>query len=114
VVVFAHDHQGVMGGDISDADFSIAAQLYPPNSAYGLRAGHDGIDMSLEWNEPPVDLLHGPATSYRVLRATSPQGPWTEVASPTEESATQPLGGNPGEIYYYEIVATNAAGDATP
>jgi predicted phage tail protein len=114
VVVFAHDQQGVMGSDTSDAAFSIAAQLYPPYPAYGLRAAHDGVDMSLEWNEPPVDLLHGPATSYRVLRATSPQGSWTEVASPTEENATQPLGGNPGELYYYKIVATNPAGDAAP
>jgi len=114
VVVFAHDQQGVMGSDTSDAAFSVADQLYPPYPAYGLRAAHDGVDMSLEWNEPPVDLQHGPATSYRVLRATSPQGPWTEVASPIEENAMQPLEGNPGELYLYRIVATNAAGDAAP
>ena len=92
----------------------MADQLYPPYPAYGLRVAHNGIDLSLEWNEPPVDLQHGPATSYRILRATTPQGPWTEVATPVEEDATQPLEGNPGELYLYRIVATNAAGDAAP
>jgi hypothetical protein len=114
VVVYAEDQQGVMGFDISDAPFTIADQLYPPNPAFGLRSGDDGVAMSLEWNRPETDLLHGPATSYRVLSATTPQGPWTEVASPIEENTIQPLDVNPGEVVYYRTVATNPAGDATP
>jgi len=112
--VFAEDQQGVMGFDISDAEFAIADQLFPPNPALGLRVSHDGIDMFLEWHEPAVDLSHGPASSYRVLRATVPQGSWTEVAAPTEEHATETLTSNPGEVYYYKIIATNPAGDAVP
>jgi hypothetical protein len=103
-----------MGFDISDADFTIAAQLYPPNPAFDLLTGHNEVDMSLDWKRPAADLLHGPVSNYRVMSASSPQGPWSEVASPSEENTTLPLGGNPGEILYYKIIATNPAGDAAP
>ena len=51
--------------------YCLAVVLLGVAWAFGL-LGYFGIDLSLEWNEPPVDLLHGPATSYRVQRATSP------------------------------------------
>ncbi|MDH3298822.1 MAG: hypothetical protein OEM96_11160, partial [Gemmatimonadota bacterium] len=112
--VFALDQHGVMGYDTSDAGFVIAGALHPPHPASNLLAGHDDVEMLLEWKGPLVDLLHGPASHYRVLRATSPQGPWSEIATPTVETTSDTLDVNPGQVFFYRVVATNAAGDATP
>ena len=37
-----------------------------------------------------------------------------EVASPVEENAIESHSGNPGEVFYFRVVATNPAGDAAP
>jgi hypothetical protein len=104
-----------MGYDTSDTNFTIAGGLYPPNAAWGLDLERVGGDVVLQWKQPATDLQHGPASHYRILRASSPQGPWSEIATPTVETLTEALGsGNPGEVFFYKIVATNAAGDAAP
>jgi hypothetical protein len=114
IAVFAEDNQGVMGLDVSDGAFTLADQLYPPHPASGLLCDDDGVTMSLEWHRPPADLLHGPASGYRILSTTELRGSWMQVATPIEEHATLPLQVNPGEVVYFRIVATNPAGDATP
>jgi hypothetical protein len=114
VRVYALDQHGVMGYDTSDATFVVAGALHPPSPVSELLVGHDDAALLLEWKRPIVDLLHGPASHYRVLRATSPQGPWSEIAAPTAETTSDTLEVLPGQSFFYRIVATNAAGDAAP
>jgi fibronectin type 3 domain-containing protein len=53
------------------------------------------------------------ATSYRVLRATTPTGPFTSAGSPTTTSFAD-TGLNPGTKYFYEVEAVNATGPSAP
>jgi hypothetical protein len=112
--VFAVDGRGVMGYDTSDADFIIAGPLQPPHAIGAtLEVGVDPADVLLSWKRPTVDTTHGPADRYRVLRSFSPQGPWSEIAGVTTESARAPLSGTTGAFFvYYKVVAGNAAGYA--
>jgi hypothetical protein len=49
------------------------------------------------------------------MRATTPQGPFVETATTVTETFAEPIGSAAaGEIYFYKVVATNAAGDAVP
>jgi hypothetical protein len=110
IVVSAHDQLGLMGSDISDGDFTIADQLYPPHPAYGLTLQKSEAELVLSWQRPGTDLLHGPVSLYRIMRAESPQGPFTEIDATVPETFTDSSA--PGQIYFYTIVATNPAGDA--
>jgi hypothetical protein len=60
------------------------------------------------------------ASSYDVLRATDPSGPWTVVGQDVSDADVQyrPLFSDDqaevGPSYYYRVVARNAAGDSEP
>ena len=69
-------------------------------------------DLMLSWQRPGTDLQHGPASYYRIMRAETPQGPFTEIDAAVPETFTDSTAS--GQIYFYRIVATNPAGDAAP
>jgi subtilisin family serine protease len=109
--VLAQDAQGLMGYDTSE-DFTVAGQLAPPHGVRMLEVRSSSEAVVLSWTRPAVDVDHGPAAHYRVLRATRPGGPFVEILAPTEESATDPeLPGSP--VVFYKVVAVNAAGEST-
>jgi hypothetical protein len=113
VRVFALDSRGVMGYDTSDSDFIIAGALYPPGAVRTLLMQRSGADLAMEWKRPVEDLQHGPVSHYRILRATTPQGPFEEIATTTAETLTEPLDATgAASLVFYKVVATNPAGDA--
>jgi hypothetical protein len=77
-----------------------AAGLAAPG---GVVAKAGNSQVSLTWS--PVSS----ATSYRVDRATTSGGPYTQVASPTWHGYTD-AGADNGITYYYVIQAANSGG----
>jgi hypothetical protein len=114
IMVQAHDSRGVMGSDISDGDFTIAAQLYPPYPAYGLLLDKSVADTVLGWQHPGTDLQHGPVAHYRITRSDDPQAEFVEIDAAVPATYTDSSAPAPGQIFFYKIVATNPAGDALP
>jgi subtilisin family serine protease len=113
VRVLAMDNRGVMGYDTSDATFTIAAALQPPNPVDTLRLGLDADAVRLQWQRPATDLVHGPAEAYRVLRAFGVQGAWEEIGLAGVESFSDPLAAHGDQpLVLYKVVAINAAGGA--
>jgi hypothetical protein len=109
--VFALDSQGVMGYDDSDADFSIAAALLPPNTVDSLVLRLNGSDVVLDWKRPDADLDHGPVDFYRVMRSTSAQGPFSEIGTTTTESFADALVNTEADaMVFFKVIAVNAAG----
>jgi subtilisin family serine protease/P pilus assembly chaperone PapD len=109
--VFAIDNRGVMGYDTSDADFTIAGALVPPGPIDELMVHVSGPDLVLDWKRPDVSLQSGPVDFYRVLRATSPQGPFVEIGAPTGESFADPLSNTSSDrTVFFKVIAVNAAG----
>ena len=69
--------------------------------------------VTISWNRPAVDLLHGPVTYYRVLQATSANGPFVEFETTTGESVTAQVSTMAGDtIIYYKVIAVNSAGES--
>ena len=111
--VFTLDQRGITGYDTSDAGFSIAASLLPPNGAFDLLLEADATDLILQWKRPVPDLLHGPVAWYRIYQASSPQGPFDEIAEVTGETLRDPHANHAGaRVLYFKVVAGNAAGPA--
>jgi hypothetical protein len=110
--VIAVDSQGVMGYDTSDADFIIADLLYPPASIDDLVVSRSGEIATLRWKAPPVDLTHGPATSYRILVSTEANGLFTELGTTTTDSFDVPVEANQSiPLLFYRVNAVNASGE---
>jgi hypothetical protein len=112
VRVYAVDNQGVMGYDTRDAVFTIADLLQPPADVTDLVFSRGGATTTLHWKAPGTDVNHGPATSYRILTASSASGLFQELATTTNDSFDQPIDSEPGSIVFYKVVAVNAAGEA--
>jgi subtilisin family serine protease len=110
--VLAHDAQGVMGYDTSAGDFTVAGRLGPPHGVQTLEVrAWDGGQVGLSWSRPHVDTDHGPAASYRVLRATQVVGPFVEMGAPVTEDFTDPS--PPGtHVLFYQVIAVNPAGES--
>ncbi|MFN7966278.1 MAG: S8 family serine peptidase [Acidobacteriota bacterium] len=116
VKVLSYDGRGsLLGQDTTDAPFTIAgAALNRPNPIDGsqLLTTWNGSSLRLEWKAPATDLNHGPADRFRIMRGTDPQN-LSQVALVstfvyTEDAAAT----SGGAIYYYRVIAANAAGDA--
>ncbi len=91
--------------------FTPPALLRPNPVGSTLRGRREGIDVRLSWTAPPSDGGHGPATSYRVYRSTSPDGTFTEIGRPTGELFVDVGAARPGEPdYYYRVAAENSGG----
>jgi subtilisin family serine protease len=64
----------------------------------------------LTWTAPPVDAGHDAATLYRIERAVSPSGPFTEAGSATSTSWVDVDALDSTDPYYYRVRAENAGG----
>jgi hypothetical protein len=86
--------------------------LLPPNPVGNtLRVARGaGGHAVLAWTAPPVDAGHGPATLYRITRATAPQGPWTEVGSATSTHWVDVDALGAADSFYYRVAAENSGG----
>ncbi|MFQ5719424.1 MAG: choice-of-anchor D domain-containing protein [Acidobacteriota bacterium] len=113
VMVTASDSQGLLGTDDSDASFVISDILLPPNPVRTLTSFDDAAGLHLTWALPVTDVDHGPASSFRVLQAGTPGGPFTELAVTSALShvapATPP---SPGSVTYFQVVAVNSEGES--
>ncbi len=89
-----------------------------PNAVKDLTAALDGGDVTLLWQRPAPDPLHGEADRYAIYRSETADGAYTllhELAdsSPSPQySDTGAAGGAP--LYFYQVIAGNDAGDAEP
>ncbi len=116
VRVLAFDDVGLVGYDTSDGHFTLAGPvLLPPRAVDGSRmaVGYDASSLTIWWEWPPADLAHGPATGFRILTAGQPGGAYTEVALVGNTQYVDASGDPPpGQVRFFRVVATNAAGDA--
>jgi len=64
----------------------------------------------LTWVAPPVDGTHDAATLYRIERAVSPSGPFTEAGSATATTWVDIDALDSTDSYYYRVRAENAGG----
>lgn len=73
-------------------------------------SGADGAAVTLTWAPSPN------ATSYKVMRATASQGPFTTVATGLSGASYTDRGLTSGMTYLYSVAAVNGAGEspATP
>jgi len=109
--VFAIDNGEVLGSDTSDSDFAIDGPALPPGRVTTLRVSSSDADVVLDWQRPAPDSVHGPVEFYRILRSTSAQGPFDEIATTPMESYADPLAGQPaGGTIFYRVEAVNGAG----
>jgi hypothetical protein len=69
-----------------------------------------GSHAVLTWTAPPVDAGHGPATLYRITRASVPQGPWIEVGSATSTLWVDVDALGAADSFYYRVIAENSGG----
>ena len=79
---------------------SLAAPANPSAQAVGQ------TEINLTW-----DTVSG-ATGYAVYRGTSAGGPYTKIATPTQNSYSD-TGLTPGTTYYYQVAATDSSGEGT-
>jgi titin len=88
-------------------------QVTVPAPPRELGATGSGSQISLTWAAPSSD--GGSAvTSYEVLRGNSPAGEGsTPIGTVTGTTFTDHMAA-PGDTYYYEVVAVNAAGVSEP
>jgi hypothetical protein len=111
VVEAAVDEVHVGGTWIDCQSFTSPAALAPNSVGNTVRLARGSTGHAiLSWTAPPVDAGHGAATLYRIHRAITPQGPWTDVGSAT---STQWLDvdalGAPAS-YFYRVTAENSGG----
>jgi len=71
-----------------------------------LPSREDGAAVSLTWAPSPG------ATSYKVTRATSTQGPYATVASSVSGTSYADRGLASGTTYFYSVVAVGGAGES--
>jgi fibronectin type 3 domain-containing protein len=91
-------------GDSSDSSPASATPVAPiPAAPTGLAATAGNAQVVLNWNSSSG------AAGYRVKRATTSGGPYTQIAAPTSTSYTDTAVIN-GTEYYYVVTAANAAG----
>ena len=87
--------------------------LDPPNSVgHTLMAGKLGWDVRLDWQAPPTDPGHGPATLYRVSRSEEPDTGFGEVGAPTapRHFDAGAAGPSASDLYCYLVSAENSGG----
>ncbi len=108
--VDARDGNGVMGYDTSDGDFTLAGVLHAPAPATDLVLSRENGNVVLRWKQPIIDAVHGPASSFRIVAATSAQGPFVEIGTTAELTLIEPAHGLGGDRLFYRVVAVNAAG----
>lgn len=83
----------------------LAAVVTIPPVPTGFAATAGNAQVSLRWSASST------ATSYRVKRATTSGGPYTQIANPTGLSYVDGSLTN-GSTYYYVVSASNSAGES--
>jgi subtilisin family serine protease len=107
----AVDEVSIDGTWVHCQDYTPPAELAPNPVGDTLRIQADpGGHTVLTWQAPPVDATHDAATLYRVERATSPEGPFTEAGSSTVTEWLDLDALVTAEPYYYRVTAENAGG----
>jgi len=99
---------------------SIGPDTVAPASAIPLlaRLANANQDLDLVWQRVWDEGLYGGTTEYRVLRATSPRGPYADVSGAIlgNDSATyefvDPARGADASDYFYRIETVDAATNA--
>jgi fibronectin type 3 domain-containing protein len=86
--------------------------IAPPAVPTGLSVvAASGSQLNLTWTEPAGTTPDG----FKILRATSASGPFAQVNEVAGNQTTyMDTQLSPDTTYYYEIVATNSAGDSQP
>ncbi|HLY07811.1 MAG TPA: hypothetical protein VKW04_00775, partial [Planctomycetota bacterium] len=82
-----------------------ATPVAPPSSPGSLDASPGNSCVSLSWGAAPG------ASVYRLLRATTPAGPFSTIASTPDLAFTDTSVSN-GTTYYYSVAAQNSAGES--
>ncbi len=78
-----------------------------PSAPSGLLATATGSSsIQLNWNTTSG------ATGYKVFRALSSSGPWTLMIAISTDNQLLDTGLQPDTVYYYEVSASNHAGDS--
>jgi hypothetical protein len=83
----------------------VGGTVSPPAAPTGVSVIPGNTRTILNWN------ASSGATSYRVKRATTTGGPYSQIASPTTTTYTDTALSN-GTAYYYVITAVNAVGES--
>ncbi|MBV8878992.1 MAG: hypothetical protein JOZ69_20550, partial [Myxococcales bacterium] len=91
------------GGVSAPCEEVAATPVGPPGAPGELEAIPGNGKVSLRWRGVPN------ASRYRVMRSTTPSGPYTAVSNPTETEYLD-AGITNGMTYYYVIRATNDGG----
>lgn len=91
------------GGESPNSAPASVMPVAPPPAPTDLAATPGHANVALVWNAVPG------APNYRVMRSTTPGGPYTAIASPVEASHLD-TGVSNGTTYYYVIRAVNAGG----
>lgn len=90
-------------GESADSNTATATlQLVAPTNLTATVNGSTQIDLA--WSAVSGATR---ATRYRVLRATSPDGPYTEIDSSLATTSTSDLTASNGVFYYYVVRAVN-------
>jgi subtilisin family serine protease len=107
----AVDEVLIEGVFVDCQDFTPPAALAPNPVGDTLRVGFDpGGHTVLTWNAPPVDGGHDAATLYRIERAVSPGGAFTEVGSATVTRWVDVDALEAVDSFHYRVRAENAGG----
>jgi regulation of enolase protein 1 (concanavalin A-like superfamily) len=84
-----------------------AGSVRIPPAPYSVYASAGAGSVGLRWDSAYE------AASYNIKRATSSGGPFSTIATASNNAYTD-TGVSNGTTYYYEVTATNAAGESSP
>ena len=91
------------GGESAPSAEVAATPVGPPGAPIDLEAVPGNGKIMLRWRPVPT------AESYRVMRSTTPSGPYSAIASPTETDFTD-TGVALATTYFYVVRAINEGG----
>ena len=107
----AVDEVHVTGLYVDCQEFTPGSALPPNPVGDSLAVDVDGGGHTvLSWSAPVVDGSHDAATLYRIQRALTPGGPFTEAGSSTLTTWLDVDATLASEPYYYQVVAENPGG----
>jgi FtsP/CotA-like multicopper oxidase with cupredoxin domain len=102
-------HCHILSHEEMDMMRSVSVAIPPraPTGLVGTRSGSGNkLANDLQWTDNSLN-----ETAFIVRRATSPAGPWTNVATLMPDSTTYSNTiGNTSQTYFYQVVAENRVG----
>lgn len=94
---------GVANGK-EGVDTAPASALFPPAVPTGLTAEPGKEVIALKWNTVAL------TKTYKIMRATSADGPWEALATVADDTAFTDKTVNVNKTYYYAVSAVNECG----